>query len=310
MATNASQSHDGQLLNDLLIDRKAGTDLRSTKVLPHSSRVPVLLQLVLKRPDHIPTATTLLVTLREGNCFNLSTGTSNASVSIIPKRIGQFWDDPDPPDDLLELSKTWRDLNPDHAYVLFNNATAQTYLTAHFPPAVGIAYRRCCDATTKADLFRLAFLSLEGGIWADMDDRCIVPLTSIIPNQAEALFWQESTGHLCNNFMAAKPGHPILQQAFVTAVNAINRGDRDKVWMLTGPGLLSRAFAVAMAQAGDQWRDWLDRIVVLDEFEIWSLVAIHCRTSHKRLGKHWLKLAFPQTGQRPAMAATQHLIQT
>ena len=234
---NASQSHEGQVLNDLFIDRRAVTELMAIKAIDPVHRVSLLLPLVRKRPDHIPTAAMLLVTLQEGDLLNRPTDAASAAgqSDAVPKRIGQFWDSPNPPQDLLDLGKTWRDRNPDHHYVLFSDQTAQSYLASHFPAAVVIAYRRCMDATTKADLFRLAFLTHEGGTWADMDDRCIVPLAKVIPNGVEALFWQESTGHLCNNFMAAKPGHPVLRRALVTAVSAINRGDRDKVWMLPAP---------------------------------------------------------------------------
>ena len=99
--------------------------------------------------------------------------------------------------------------------------------------------------------------------------------------------------------MAAKPGHPVIRRALVTATNAINRGDRDKVWMLTGPGLLTRAFTAEMAEAGDQWGSWLGHIAVLSEFDIWSRVAIHCRTSYKKRGAHWSDTAFAAKSRKP-----------
>jgi mannosyltransferase OCH1-like enzyme len=302
--TNASQSHEGQMLNDLLIDRQAVTELVALKTLDPVRRISALLPLVRKRPDHIPTATMVLVTLRKGNLFNRPTEAAVAGEGRrdIPKLIGQYWDAEKPPPDLLELSKSWRDRNPDHQYVLFDDRTAQAYLVSCFPPAVVNAYRHCTDATTKADLFRLAFLTREGGVWADMDDRCITALSEVIPASAEACFWQETTGTLCNNFMAAKPGHPILRRAFAGAVNAINRGDRDKVWMLTGPGLLSRAFVADMAEAGESWPDYLSRITVLDEFAIWSHVAIHCQASYKKLGNHWMKTAYSESQGAPKTA--------
>ena len=173
--TNASQSHDGQLLNDYLIDRRAIDDLAALKMIEPQDRVPRLLALIRRRPNHIPTAQMVLRTLDDGDLFNRSI--APASASAIPKRIGQFWDAPTPPSDLLELSRSWQEMNPDHHYTLFNEETARAYLSSHFPTAVVIAYRRCTDATTKADLFRLAFLTQEGGVWADMDDRCLSPLT-------------------------------------------------------------------------------------------------------------------------------------
>jgi tetratricopeptide (TPR) repeat protein len=287
---NGSQSHRGQMLNDMLLDRRAIGVLAGIMLSDPPSRIASLLPMVKARPGHIPTALALLVTLQEGGFFRAQAGVGAAAA--IPRHIGQFWDNPDPPADLRELSGSWRALNPGHRHSLFNDATAEAYLVAHFPAPVAIAYRRCPDATTKADLFRLAFLVQDGGVWADMDDRCLAPLSDLIPAATEAFFWQEPTGHLCNNLIAAIPRHPVLQFALVTAVNAINRGDRDKVWMLTGPGLLSRAFAATMAEAGDAWADWLGRITVRDEFDIYPCVGFHCRTSHKRLGRHWLDTAF------------------
>jgi hypothetical protein len=86
----------------------------------------------------------------------------------------------------------------------------------------------------------------------------------------------------------------------VTAVNAINRGDRDKVWMLTGPGLLSRAFALDLAAAGEGWTKQLARVAVLDDYDLYPHIAINCRTAHKRLGAHWTRTAFAGSGHRPA----------
>jgi mannosyltransferase OCH1-like enzyme len=285
------------MLNDMILDRLATEDLNRVKGLEPARRVAALLELVRKRPDHIPTAGMLLVALRNSKFLEPRAEATKSSpvANPIPLRISQFWDDPSPPQDLLSLSRTWQDVNPAYQHRIFNERTALIYLAERFPQAVAAAYRRCGDATTKADLFRLAVLTAEGGIWADMDDRCNAPISRLIPKSAEAFFWQESTGHLCNNLLGARPEHPILRRALVTAVNAINRGDRDKVWMLTGPGLLSRAFAAEPAASGASWQDVLGQVAVLDESEIWPCVAIHCRTSHKRLGKHWSKTTFEQS---------------
>jgi tetratricopeptide (TPR) repeat protein len=294
---NPSQSHHGQLLNDCRVDRRAILDLCAIRALPADERIAGFLAFIRQRPEHIPGAMALLVALRDGGWFDRPRPPAPQvpGAGAIPRHIGQFWDADEPPPDLRELSRSWSAQNTGYGHVLFNDRTAQAYLTTHFPPPVVMAYRRCEGATTQSDLFRLAFLFRHGGIWADMDDRCLVPLSHIVPAGAAACFWQESTAHLCNNFMAAVPGHPVVRRALATAVQAINRGDRDKVWMLTGPGLLSRAFAVEMAAAGDAWPDWLGSQAVLDEYALHPAIAIHCRTSHKRLGRHWLRTAFAQT---------------
>ncbi len=298
---NASQSHQGQLLNDFLLDRGAVTALAAVRSSGPEQQVPGFLAAIRRRPDHIPTALALLAALRDSGAF--ARAPASGARPAMPRRITQFWDAETPPGDLRAISRSWAEHNPDHRHVLFNDRTARSYLEQHFPPAVATAYRRSRDATTRADLLRLAVLCHWGGVWADMDDRCLAPVADVVPGWAAACFWQERSGFLCNNFIAAVPGHPILRRALTTAVTAINRGDRDKVWMLTGPGLLSRAFAAEMAQAGDAWADWLHTVHVLDEYAVGPSLAFHCRTSHKRLGRHWTKTAFAPPQSAPKAVA-------
>jgi tetratricopeptide (TPR) repeat protein len=302
VTTNASQSFNGQILNEFLLDRRAIAAVAEAQRLDPAAAVEKLLALVEQRPAHVPTAFGLLIALRRAGLLDrdIARPALNPPTGGIPRKIGQFWDKPRLSEELLELSASWRRHNPDHRYYLFNADTARNYLRRYFPPAVALAYRRCPDPTTQADLFRLAFLLRDGGVWADMDDRCLTPLASFVPAGVQACFRQEAPGSIGNNFIAAMPGHPILRRALVTAVNAINRGDRDKVWMLTGPGLLSRAFALDLAAAGEGWTKQLARVAVLDDYDLYPHIAINCRTAHKRLGAHWTRTAFAGSGHRPA----------
>jgi tetratricopeptide (TPR) repeat protein len=284
------QTFHGQMLNDLLLDRAAMAELETVRSLPAKGRIEKLLPIMQGQPDHIPTAAMIAVTLSEGGYFQPAAG-EHADVKI-PMKITQYWDTAAVPDDVLSLSESWRICNTDWEYRRFNNESALLYLQAHFPPQVRIAFQRAEDATTKADILRLAVLLRDGGVWADMDDRCLQPLASFFRPGIEALFWQEPSGHIGNNFIASRARHPVLGRALVLAINALNRGDRDKVWMLTGPGLLTRAFALVLAERGDAWQEWLATLQVVDEFELWQQVAYHCQLSYKVQGRHWSKLAF------------------
>lgn len=291
---NASQSNIGQIVNECRLDPEAMRQLQQVFAESDDVAIASLMTMMRQRPHHIPTAFTLLSRLHQAGYFQAPERplSRRSAVPSIPKRIFQFWDDPSPPSDLADLSRSWRDINPDYQHVVLNEATALRYLDTSFQPPVAEAFRRCRDATTQADLLRLAVLCREGGVWADMDDRCLRSLGEILPPYSAAIFWQEGYGTICNNFMAACPDHPVLRWALSAAVTAINRGDRDKVWMLTGPGLLTRALANILVNAGDHWRSWLETVTILSERDIWPSIAIHCHASHKRLGRHWLKQSF------------------
>jgi len=289
-STGQFQTFQGQMLNDLLLDRAAMEELENLRSLPPDERIEALLPIMRHRPDHIPSATMIVVTLSEGGYFR-SVGGTPVDLSI-PMRITQYWDAPAVPEDVLSLSESWRTCNPEWEYRRFDTESALLYLRSYFSPQVSIAFQRAEDATTKADILRLAVLVRDGGVWADMDDRCLQPLAPFFRPGIEALFWQEPSGHIGNNFIATRPKHPVLRKALVLAINALNRGDRDKVWMLTGPGLLTRAFALVLAESGAAWRQQLETVQVVDEFELWRQVAYHCQLSYKIQGRHWSKLAF------------------
>ncbi|MBW4022087.1 MAG: hypothetical protein HIU92_02960 [Proteobacteria bacterium] len=292
ITTNPSQSPQGQLLNEYRMDRRAIGDLARARALPPAEEVEAVLAQVRARPTSIPTAFSLIQALQRAGLLNRERpAEATAARRAIPRTIVQFWDAAELSADLLDFSASWRACNADHRHYLFNAGTARNYLRRYFPPAVVSAFLRCPDATTQSDLFRLAFLLRDGGIWADMDDRCLATFRDLIPGEADACFWVEA-GSICNNFMAAAPGHPVLRLALILAVEAINRGDRDKVWLLTGPGLVSRAFAVCLAGSGDGWRERLARIAVFGEFDLPRFVAVHCQPAYKRSGRNWTETAF------------------
>lgn len=287
------QTLEGQMLNDVLLDATARAQLEALLPLPPEARLARLLPAMQEWPDHLPTATQIVVALREAGGFAHHAASSTAPHAI-PPLISQFWHNEALPRDVAEVSASWQECNPGWTYRRFNQDSALAYLAAGFPPIVALAYRRTPDPTTQADLLRLAVLFRDGGLWADMDDRCLQPVTTLLQPGTEALFWQEPSGNLGNNIIAVRPQHPVLARALALAVTAINRGDRDIVWMLTGPGLLTRAFALCLAEADADWRDWLRPIQILDEFELWQQVAYHCQLSYKRSGRHWSKRLFNQ----------------
>ncbi|GAB0120327.1 tetratricopeptide repeat protein [Acidisoma sp. 7E03] len=294
------QTLEGQMLNDILLDGAARTALEALLPLPPETRLAGLLPLMRERPDHLPTATQIVIALREAGALAVPAVDTGAPRAI-PALISQYWHDETPPPDVAEVSATWQDCNPGWTHRRFSHESARAYLAAAFPPVVALAYRRAADPTTRADLLRLAVLFRDGGVWADMDDRCLQPLERLLPPGTEALFWQEPTGNLGNNVIAVRPQHPVLRRALALAVEAINRGDRDTVWMLTGPGLLTRAFATSLAEAAEGWRDWLRPMRILDEFELWQQVAYHCQLSYKRAGRHWSKRLFNQGQATPRL---------
>ncbi len=279
-SSNISQTHIGQLIDEFALDTLLLEALKDTVELPQAQQIMRLCDLVRENPDHTPSAITLMIALRRGE--HLSPGQSHSKPdSFIPARIIQFWDRPEPPEDILQIMDGWKGCNPSFEYLRFDNSAAARFLKEHYPEDLLRAFVRATEPAQKADLFRLAFLSTRGGYYVDADDRCLAPIDSYMPPGCRFAASLEHYGTVGNNFIGATPNHPIIYLALEWATRAINRGDRDTVWLSTGPGLLTRAFAQHVAGLGiAHLAD--EGLVIMDVQRLNRYVGIGCPARYKK----------------------------
>lgn len=286
LSTNVSQSLFGQILDEYRIDRQVAEQIKHLQLRPPARRAAALLELLAANPDNTGVAVALLIAMQQSGALRLVAGAGPG----IPHRIVQFWDNTPPPE-IVDMMASWQIQNPDYEILLFNDATAQTYIEGHFPRPVLDAYLRSKEPAQKADLFRLAYLLREGGVYADADDRCLCPLAGLLTPQMRFVVHQEDLGTVGNNFIATAPGHPVLIRALRDVVEAINRGDSDLLWLSTGPGLLTRALAAQIMESGRH--DSLPAgITVMHRRELYQTVAMHSFVGYKRSKKHWAAGSF------------------
>ncbi|WP_135465802.1 tetratricopeptide repeat protein [Crenalkalicoccus roseus] len=282
----AMETLAGQVLEDALLDEPAVARLRTLRDLPPAARIARHCDIVREHPESTAAALCLLLSLREAGLLDPPAPADGPSP--IPRRIGQYWDEPEPPAEVAALMRSWPEANPGHVVQVFDHAAAQAYLAAHHPPAVLRAYLRARHPAMRADILRLAWLAREGGVWADADDRCLAPLETLPLAGARFLAYQEPLASLGNNLLGAVPDEPVIRLALALAVEAVNRGDQDSLWLATGPGLLSRAFARTLAAWEGAPEAWLRGRVVLPAARLFRAVAIGCHAPYRRTERHWL----------------------
>ncbi|MGE4480374.1 glycosyltransferase [Acidocella sp.] len=245
---NISQSLLGQMIDEYALDQELAGAIHALSVQPARNRLEPLAALVREAPDSTAPAASLLLAMRQAEGLEFIPQAEGAPA--IPRVINAFWDRPEPPEDVADMMRSWRDRNPDYEWRCFDEARARAYLASKFPGPVSQAYQRVREIPQKADLFRLALLVAEGGIYADADDRCLRALDMVLPRRAALVLAQEEFGCAANHFIAAVPGHPVLQAALRAVVTALNRGDNEIPWLLSGPGLLTRVLAQYLAMRG------------------------------------------------------------
>jgi hypothetical protein len=290
----ATGTHVGQLWDEFRMDLDLGEEVSSLMALPPAARVDALYRLLRTRPDTLAPAMLLLVALRQAGLIDVAPPLAG---STIPRRIVQFWDAPEAPDDLLPLMASWSMIHPDWNYRRFNIGSAGEYLRRNHSADVVAAYRRARQPAQKADVFRLGVLAHEGGVWADADDRCLAPLEPLVESGVTLSGWQESFGTFGNNLLAATPGHPIIVRALGLAVSAVNRGDDDIAWLATGPGALTRALAQEIAESGRPAPAYLAGLRLLERGDVVRLAIFHCFAAYKLTCRHWPRAAFAGKGE-------------
>jgi hypothetical protein len=165
----------------------------------------------------------------------------------IPRRIVQFWDNPEVPQDVAKLIDGWKQGAPDFTHHLFNDTMAQQFIGDQYGEEALLAYRACEHVAGKSDLFRLAWLAKNGGVYIDADDACVGDLRLLLPAHAGlVLNWSPGPPPCINNwFVAVRPDHPIIHKMWQEALHNLTEtkrhGLRLSPWITTGPGLYTMA---------------------------------------------------------------------
>jgi hypothetical protein len=190
--------------------------------------------------------------------------------SLRADAILQFWDQPEPPADVLASMESWRRAGP--PIQRFSDAQATDWVRTRGDDGLLDAYLHCHHPAMRSDLFRLAWLLQNGGLYVDADDAFIgdallpgfeggmvlLPLAqygdAIVPVQdgLHASAAGEYCGYFVNNApLFARAGHPVLKAALYTAVTHLRdckaRGVRGDIHEHTGPSNLNRAVVEYLA---------------------------------------------------------------
>lgn len=159
----------------------------------------------------------------------------------IPRVIVQAWFDSDVPEDAKPLIADWIRLHPGWEHRMFTSVSAEHWLTTNIG-ADAAAIFRSAPPVAKSNLFRYAYLLIEGGIWSDIDDRPIACIESLVDSSALVVL-RESLGAIGDNFIAVTPTHPVLQAAFEESFRNERDGYGELQWLANGPAMFTRKVA-------------------------------------------------------------------
>ncbi|GAB1738413.1 hypothetical protein NU219Hw_g3221t1 [Hortaea werneckii] len=194
----------------------------------------------------------------------------------LPHKIWQTWKTPlhGLNEELMKLSKSWIDMNPDYRYELLTDDASVIYVQERFDHRQDIVevFERTTDRVLRADLTRYLTLLGDGGVYTDIDTDCSKPIQEWIPDELHGhvglvlgVEYDSQGGEirkdfnlpvqLCQWTIMAAPGHQVLQNVVETVISklsvdqmnleSIPSHDLQYVLETTGP----RMFTVAVLES-------------------------------------------------------------
>ena len=147
----------------------------------------------------------------------------------IPKKIWQTHKTNDLPESSYENIKKIIEKNPDFEYNFFTNEDCYNYIKNNFDDRVLEAYNKINPGAGKADIWRLAVILKEGGIYIDVDKilkENANGFSEILDKDDEFVhgtgwyIWGHDAPST-NATICAVPNHPVIKMTFDSVINAI-----------------------------------------------------------------------------------------
>lgn len=256
--------------------------------LPLAQQIPAIAAVVETEPNHLGSCIALLTSLRQNHIFENSVPIESLTTGMnIPKSIIQFWDTKQIPHDLDLFMQSAKLMNPDFKHHVFDDVTAEEFIQKECGGSVLRAYRTANHPAMRADIFRLAYLCVKGGIYIDADDRCTNALSELLEPDYELIVMQEGDGSIGNNFIAVSPNHPWLLHVLDTVTSFVNQKQGDNIWLISGPGAVSGSFVRHYLVHFSQSK-MPSGVKVLPQYVAERFISMHLPTHYKKAGGHWL----------------------
>ena len=130
----------------------------------------------------------------------------------VPKIIWQTMKTNQVPVFMYDYTDTWIRLNPEYEYRLYNDEDVFEFIKNEFPDYLAV-YRKIEYGASKADLWRYLVMYKYGGVYADIDCRCLRPLREWI-NPGSAFVTQLGINRdLCQWLLISVPENPVFLKA-------------------------------------------------------------------------------------------------
>ena len=133
-------------------------------------------------------------------------------VQKIPKIIWQTMKTNRVPVFMKNYADSWTELNPEYEYRFYDDDDIIDFIKTDFPDYLE-GYKKIKYGASKADLWRYLVIYKYGGVYADIDCKCINPLRQWIDPEAAYVTQLGTNNDICQWLIISVPQNPIFLKA-------------------------------------------------------------------------------------------------
>ena len=199
------------------------------------------------------------------------------STSTFTRVLHQTWIPPDdkaplPPSEIMPLTLRWSIALPGWEHRTWTMADNRKLWARHFPEMLPV-YDGYPHAVQRADASRLVYMSIIGGLYADLDVAPCNSLLNRLPMFGKSLLLVKCPPRyrgVCNFFFGSIPGHPFWRFA-LSRLEIATEASKADIMRSTGPFQVSAAWkayrSAANASGCLQDVDNSTLVIGYDDFE-------------------------------------------
>lgn len=235
-------------------------------------------------------------------------------IEKIPEIIHQVWmdkvewDNTEPPEKYTSrgFPQSWKDQNSNFKYVFWNKRMIYELLdspeVAKYKPFFFGRLRKK-GHMTQCDFARYIIMFMVGGIYMDLDFKCVKNVSKMIENRELLLYWEPKehsedydrgvSPRLCVGFIGSRPKHPFWPEWMDEIANHFDM--RRTIHYNTGPTGFSEFFQKKRYHI--QHPEWLGNTCDIMANNAWGQLSSSCRSSHPNKPKSWTKFHSSKAGK-------------
>jgi len=130
----------------------------------------------------------------------------------IPRIIWQTMKTNKVPVFMKNYANSWIDLNPEYEYRFHDDEDILNFLETDFPDFLE-GYKKLKFGASKADLWRYLIIYKFGGIYADIDCKCISPLKQWVKQESAFVTQLGTNKDICQWLIISVPENPVFLKA-------------------------------------------------------------------------------------------------